>query len=94
LEIDSADLWETLPEFHTTSTYEEFVLAVLALYPGASEERKWSMIDIDTLIGEHLHVVILTASDLAQYFHTYYTIMEFLKSKGCMLDLDQSCMFV
>jgi hypothetical protein len=76
------------------STYEEFVSAVLALYPGASEERKWSMIDIDTLIGKCLHVGTLTASNLAQYFCIYYTITEFLKSKGCMLDLDQSCMFV
>jgi hypothetical protein len=33
LEIDSADLWETLLEFHTTSTYEECVLAVLAFIP-------------------------------------------------------------
>jgi hypothetical protein len=94
LEIDSTDLWETLPEFCATSTYEEFVSAVLALYPGASEEHKWSMIDIDTLIGECLHVGILMVSDLAQYFCTYYTIMEFLKSKGHMSDLDQSCMFV
>jgi hypothetical protein len=94
LEINSADLWETLLEFRTTSMYEEFVLAVLTLYPGASEECKWLMIDVDTLIGECLHVGILMASDLAQYFQTYYTIMEFLKSKGRMLDLDQSHMFV
>jgi hypothetical protein len=90
LEIDLADLWETLLEFCATSTYEEFISAVLALYPGASEECKWSMIDVDTLIGEHLHIGILTASDLAQYFCTYYTIMEFLKSKGRMSDLHRS----
>jgi hypothetical protein len=72
LEIDSADLWETLLEFHTTSTYEEFVSAVLVLYPGASEEHKWSMIDVDTLISKCLCIGILTASDLAQYFCTYY----------------------
>jgi hypothetical protein len=89
-----ADLWETLLEFHAMSTYEEFVSAVLTLYPGASEECKWSMIDIDTLIGKCLHVGILMVSDLAQYFCTYYTITEFLKSKGCMSDLDQSRMFV
>jgi hypothetical protein len=52
------------------------------------------MVDIDMLIGEHLRIGILTVSDLAQYFHTYYTIMEFLKSKGRMSDLDQSRMFI
>jgi hypothetical protein len=65
LEIDSADLWETLPEFCMTSMYEEFSSAVLALYPGASEECEWSMIDVDTLIGKHLHIGTLMASDLA-----------------------------
>jgi hypothetical protein len=52
------------------------------------------MIDVDMLIGECLHAGILTASDLAQYFCTYYTIMEFLKSRGHMSDIDQSHMFV
>jgi hypothetical protein len=74
LEINLADLWETLLEFHAMSTYEEFISAVLTLYPGASEERKWSMIDVDTLIGECLHIGILMASDLAQYFCTYYML--------------------
>jgi hypothetical protein len=52
------------------------------------------MIDIDMLIGKRLCIGILTASDLAQYFRTYYTITEFLKSKGRMSDLDQSRMFI
>jgi hypothetical protein len=52
LEIDLADLWETLPQYQAPYTYDNFVQAVFVLYPGASEERRWSMADVDTLIGE------------------------------------------
>jgi hypothetical protein len=38
LEIDSADLWETLPQYQAPYTYDNFVQAVFVLYPGASEE--------------------------------------------------------
>jgi hypothetical protein len=43
LEIDSADLWETLPKYQAPYTYDKFVQAIFVLYPGASEEQKWSM---------------------------------------------------
>jgi hypothetical protein len=82
LEIDSADLWETLPQYQAPYSYDDFVQAVFVLYPGASEERRWSMADVDTLIGERLRIGIMTMQDLGQYFRTYYTITEFLKSKG------------
>jgi hypothetical protein len=38
LEIDLADLWETLPQYQAPYSYDDFVQAIFILYPGASEE--------------------------------------------------------
>jgi hypothetical protein len=38
LEIDSADLWETLPQYQAPYSYDNFVQAFFVLYPGTSEE--------------------------------------------------------
>ena len=54
LDVDSDDLWSELPEFGNTSTYDIFKKAVLALYPGAEQERKWSIADMDKLTGERV----------------------------------------
>jgi hypothetical protein len=43
VDIDTSDLWETLPEFTDhTKTFEEFKTVLQDLYPGSKEERKWT----------------------------------------------------
>ena len=36
--FDDCQLWSGLPEFSPNLTYEEFKVAILKLYPGATEE--------------------------------------------------------
>ena len=53
VDVDTADLWESISEYaNQQSTYEDFVKAVHALYPGSEEERKWSVANMDKLVGE------------------------------------------
>jgi hypothetical protein len=53
VDVDTSELWETLPEFLDASkTYEDFAKAIYALYPGSDEERKWSVADMDKLVGK------------------------------------------
>jgi len=44
--INKSELWQALPEY-TSKTYDNWKKAVLALYPGATEDCKWSMADLD-----------------------------------------------
>jgi hypothetical protein len=40
IDIYTADLWEAIPEFDVTKTFDEFKSAIFKLYPGSESERK------------------------------------------------------
>ena len=42
------------------STYEDFIKAMHALYPGSEEEHKWLVTNMDRLVGEQLHLGVLS----------------------------------
>jgi hypothetical protein len=94
VDISSAELWELLPEFEATSTYVEFVAAVKTLYPGASDDRKWTMADMDKLTGEYTRVGINSAADLAEYYRAFYSITQYLVARGRLSAAEQSRAFM
>jgi hypothetical protein len=56
VDINTSEHWETLPEFiDPTKMFEEFETALQDLYPGSKEEHKWTVADMDQLIGEQSH---------------------------------------
>ncbi|KIM77114.1 hypothetical protein PILCRDRAFT_12292 [Piloderma croceum F 1598] len=60
-----ADLWESITEYsNAQKTYGDFVKAVQGLYPGVEEERKWSIADMDKLVGERSCLGVLSLGDL------------------------------
>jgi hypothetical protein len=65
LDVDSTKLWELLPEFQATSTYSRFIEAVYKLYPGSEDERKWSIADMDNLVGEQLRIGEIDPSEIS-----------------------------
>jgi hypothetical protein len=66
--IDMADLWEAIPEFDVTKTFDEFTSAIFKLYLGSESECKWTIADMDKLVGEQLWMGILDISDLRNYY--------------------------
>src|SRR5271154_2672466 len=58
LDIDSAELWELIAEYAAPLTFVEFKRAIFKLYPGSEDECKWTINDMDKLIGEQLQVGI------------------------------------
>ena len=53
VDVDTSELWESLAEYtDVTKTYLEFVTTIYMLYPRSEEERKWSVADMDKLVGE------------------------------------------
>ncbi|ETW80787.1 hypothetical protein HETIRDRAFT_427702 [Heterobasidion irregulare TC 32-1] len=53
-----ADSWTSTP------TFKEFCEKVYKLYPGSEEEHKWSVLDMDKLVGKMSRVSILSLSEL------------------------------
>jgi hypothetical protein len=64
IDLNTMDLWEAIPEFDVTKTFDEFKSAVFKFYPGSESERKWTIADMDKLIGEQLQMGILDVSVL------------------------------
>lgn len=94
VDIDTSELWETLPEYtDATKTYENLRKAIHALYPGSDTDRKWSVADMDKLVGERSRLGILTIGDLGEYYRQFLAITTFLKSKSRLSDGEQSRAF-
>ena len=75
IDVDTSKLWETLTEFNdVTKTYVNFHQAVYALYPGLEEEHKWSVANMDKLVGEQSCLGVLLLGDLGEYHHHFLVI--------------------
>jgi hypothetical protein len=48
VDIDSAELWESLPQHTTGISFGEFRKAIHKLYPGSEDDRKWTISDMDS----------------------------------------------
>jgi hypothetical protein len=90
IDIDTADLWEAIPEFDITKTFDKFKSAIFKLYPGSESECKWTIADMDKLVGEQLWMGILNVSDLRNYYQVFYTITQFLLTKHQISEAEQS----
>jgi hypothetical protein len=71
IDIDMADLWEAIPEFDVTKTFDEFKSAIFKLYLGSESEHKWTIADMDKLVGEQLQMGILDVSLLLSVLYHY-----------------------
>jgi hypothetical protein len=94
LNIDSAKLWESVPEFATGVLFNNFRTAIHKLYPGSENDRKWSISDMDKLVGEQLCIGIFDASNLGMYYPSFYNITQFLRTKNRISEAEQSRAFI
>src|SRR6266704_5232595 len=94
LQYEDFELWGTLPEFHSPTTYEEFKAAVLHLYPGANTEHQYCLADINHLISNRLRVGVQSLEDLSTYYHQFLVITTYLRSKNQIAEVEQQCLFI
>jgi len=95
LDVDTADLWESLPEFSDPSkSFDEFKSAIVALYPGAEDERKWSVADLNDLVLERSRIGIMTLGDFGDYYRRFLAVTAYLRSKNRLSQEDQCRKFL
>jgi hypothetical protein len=94
LDIDTSELWQSIPEYAPSSSFNHFRIAVHKLYPGLEDDRKFSILDMDKLIGEQLHIGIHDSNNLGVYYRAFYNITKFLLAKNHISEAEQSRAFV
>ena len=93
--IEVADIWETLPEFSNgNKTFDDFKKAVQGLYPAADEDYKYTLADMDILIGNRQRIGIHSLADLADYHAQFLAITKFLISKQRLSEIEQKRAYV
>ena len=94
LDCNTAELWEILPEFtDATVSYQKFVDTVYKLYPGSDAQRRWSIGDMEKLVGEASRVGISLLADLGKYHREFIAMTTFLIAKNCISAAEQSRAF-
>ncbi|KAJ7455161.1 hypothetical protein FB451DRAFT_1049110 [Mycena latifolia] len=94
LSVRDQDAWEALTEFITDgTTYADFKSAVLKLYPGTDADRKYSLADLDVLIGAYARTGILSKGDFSEFYRDFTAISTFLIRKDRLSAAEQSRAF-
>ncbi|KAI0360102.1 hypothetical protein OH77DRAFT_1394962, partial [Trametes cingulata] len=86
--IEVADIWEQQPEYQDDSKpYEVFKTAIINLYPG-SDERRWTMADLQKLVEERRQKEIETLAEYAAYYRELVAAANYLKNDGWIGDAE------
>ena len=94
VDFDTVELWEILPEFTSMAmSYQQFVNTVYKLYLGSDTERRWSIGDMEKLVGEASRVGISLLADLGKYHREFIAMTTFLITKNCISTTEQSQAF-
>ncbi|KAI0369557.1 hypothetical protein BV20DRAFT_903556, partial [Pilatotrama ljubarskyi] len=95
LPIDVSDLCESLPEYaNEDKTYEDFKKAIIALYPGAGEDRKFAVADVENLVAKRAAVPIANISELSAYYRDFFSMTSYLMKHNRLSESEQSRLFV
>ncbi|KAG5649789.1 hypothetical protein H0H81_002029 [Sphagnurus paluster] len=81
LDVETSELWEELTEY-TAGTHTKWRMAIFKLYPGPSDDRKYTVADLDKLVSERARTGLSSVEDLGKYYRTFLPITRFLETKG------------
>jgi hypothetical protein len=89
------ELWSTLPEAQAQAPdYTRFRDAIVKLYPGADDERKYAKSDLQWLIDTQRQYGIESRAELRHYYREFHRISKFLIDKRCLSDIEWNKMYM
>ncbi|KAF8800844.1 hypothetical protein BYT27DRAFT_7227300 [Phlegmacium glaucopus] len=92
---DDYELWSMMPAVKVTPpSWNDFKDELTKLYPGATGDRKYSVIDLELLAEKQATVPMKSQAQFGEYFRAFMKIAVFLKSKSRLTDREISNMFV
>ncbi|KZT22797.1 hypothetical protein NEOLEDRAFT_1180548 [Neolentinus lepideus HHB14362 ss-1] len=88
------EMWKGLPEYKDAAkTYEAFVTALKMLYPAVHEDQRYSVGDMDRLVGERVRIGIHNLADLSTFYCEFLLIMHFLHCRDLISEHKQNRAF-
>ena len=95
MDFEIGEVWRALPEFaNPIKTYDEFKAAILRLYPDASEDNRYSLSDVDLLIGERQRLGINSVNDLADFYMRFISTTNWLIARRRFSVLEQQRSYI
>lgn len=76
-----AELWASLPEA-SGDDWERFRSAVVEVYPGVSEDRRYALADLEQLVEECLRFPVKSNVELGEFHRSFLRISNFLLKHG------------
>ena len=93
--IDTADLWESLGEFsNLDESYSAFIGAIHCLYPGSEGQRQWLVADMEKLVEARHHIEIRTLGEFSNYLQQFIVITTFLQHQKRLSDIEEGQHFM
>jgi hypothetical protein len=90
VDFETEELWRAIPEFaDPVMGYDDFKAGILGLYPDTSEDDRYSLSDIDTLIGERRRLGINSVDDMVDFNTRFLKTTSWLIDRGQLSDLEQ-----
>ncbi|KLO04024.1 hypothetical protein SCHPADRAFT_789300, partial [Schizopora paradoxa] len=86
---DDAELWAGLPE-SAGCNWLAFRAAVLQLYPGVSEDRRYRLADLISLSEERSQQPVESKAELGAFHRSFLRISDFLFKRG-RLGTNEAC---
>ena len=86
------ELWE-MQESVGTDDWDQFKKELFELYPGSSGERKYSIVNLQTLVEKQASVKIKDTEDFGEYSRVFLTMATYLKKKKHLTDRENSVYF-
>jgi hypothetical protein len=89
------ELWLTLPEAEDQlPDYAKFCDAVIRLYPGADDKRKYAESDLEWLINTQRQYGIESRAELGHYYCEFCRISKFIVDKRHLSNIEQNKMYM
>jgi hypothetical protein len=86
---EDSELWSTLPEADAQlPNYVKFCDAIIKLYPGADNKRKYAESDLERLINTQRQYGIESRAKLGHYYWEFHCIRKFLVDKWHLSDIE------
>lgn len=77
-DIEEANVWKTLDEVKG-HTWDEFVAAVIPLYPGAADDGRYRRWNLEELVRNASQKVMRTREDLGRYHREFLVVSDNLR---------------
>lgn len=92
--ITLSDIFESLPEYRATSSYQEFIEKVKAFFPGSIQQWKYSPGDLDKLVEHQRRLGIADSTQFGAYYRDFFAVSSYLVTQNRISEAERSRAFI